>query len=216
MSVDNSEMVGEERQDRVRTMLANRLSSVCVIAEAIHRRHNTSAILRSCEAFGVHEVHLITGRFRTSRGAARGAERWLDLHRWPDLATCVAHLRERGFRIVIGDLSKDAYTPDTLPVDGPVAILFGNELNGVSDEARALADGSVIVPMRGLTESLNVSVAAACVLQRVTERRRDVVGGGDLAQDRQDAFFTAWQEREELAKLGVIARVGRSTLSENR
>ena len=216
MSVDNSEVVSAERQARVRRMLSDRLSSVCVIAEAIHRRHNTSAILRSCEAFGVHEVHLITGRFRTSRGAARGAERWLDLHRWPDIATFVAHLRERGFQIFVGDLAQDAYTPDTLPVDGPVAILFGNELNGVSDEARALADESVIVPMRGLTESLNVSVAAACVLQRVTERRRTVVDGGDLPAMRQDAFFSAWLEREELAKRGVIARVTRSTLSEKR
>jgi tRNA C32,U32 (ribose-2'-O)-methylase TrmJ len=95
-----------------------------------------------------------------------------------------------------------------------VAILFGSELNGVSDEARALSDGAVIVPMRGLTESLNVSVAAACVLQRVTERRRDRVGGGDLPVARQEVFFTAWLAREELAKRGVIARAGRSTLSE--
>ena len=211
---ESSEAVSVERQERVQKMLSDRLGSVCVIAEAIHRRHNTSAILRSCEAFGVHEVHLITGRFRTSRGAARGAERWLDLHRWTTIEECVAHLRARGYRIFVGDLAADAHTPDTLPVDGPVAILFGNELNGVSDEARALADGAVIVPMRGLTESLNVSVAAACVLQRVTERRRAQVGGGDLPAERQEAFFTKWLAREELAKRGVIARVGRSTLSE--
>ena len=207
------DIVGQERQARVRRMLADRLGSVVVLAEAIHRRHNTSAILRSCEAFGVHDVHLITGRFRTSRGAARGAERWLELSRWGSIAECIAHLRSRGFRIFIADLADDAYTPDSLPVDGPVAILFGNELNGVSDEARALADGAVIVPMRGLTESLNVSVAAACVLQRVSERRREVVGG-DLPAERQAAFFAAWLEREELSKRGVIARVGRSTLSE--
>ncbi len=216
VNIENSEAVSEERQERVREMLAGRLSSVCVIAEAIHRRHNTSAILRSCEAFGVHEVHLITGHFHTSRGAARGAERWLDLHRWEDLPSCVANLRQRGFRIFVCDLADDAHTPDTLPVDGPVAVLLGNELTGVSDEARSLADGAVIVPMRGLTESLNVSVAAACVLQRVTERRRALLGGGDLEVDRQAAFFAAWQEREELAKRGVIARVGRSTLSETR
>jgi tRNA (guanosine-2'-O-)-methyltransferase len=209
-----SDAVSPERQARVQQMLSDRLGSICVIAEAIHRRHNTSAILRSCEAFGVHEVHLITGEFRTSRGAARGAERWLDLHRWASIGACVAHLKGRGYRIFVGDLAADAHTPETLPVDGPVAILFGSELNGVSDEARALSDGAVIVPMRGLTESLNVSVAAACVLQRVTERRRDRVGGGDLPVERQEVFFTAWLAREELAKRGVIARAGRSTLSE--
>lgn len=212
----DNEAVSEIRQERVREMLADRLGSVCVIAEAIHRRHNTSAILRSCEAFGVHEVHLITGGFRTSRGAARGAERWLDLHRWDNIADCIAALKARGFVVYVADLAEDARTPDTVPVDAPLAILFGNELNGVSDEARALADGAVIVPMRGLTESLNVSVAAACVLQRVAERRRSLLGGGDLAAGRQEAFFEAWKEREELAKRGVIARVGRSTLSEQR
>ena len=206
-SDEQTEAVSAVRQERVRQMLADRLGSVCVIAEAIHRRHNTSAILRSCEAFGVHEVHLITGGFRTSRGAARGAERWLELHRWDNITACITALKARGFAIYIADLADEACTPDTLPVDRPVAVLFGNELNGVSDEARALADGAVIVPMRGLTESLNVSVAAACVLQRVTERRRDLLGGGDLAADRQDAFFAAWREREELAKRGVVARV---------
>ena len=140
MSTENSDVVSDVRQDRVRRMLADRLGSVCVIAEAVHRRHNTSAILRSAEAFGVHEVHLITGGFRTSKGAARGAERWLELRRWSNLPECVAHLRERGFRIFIADLADDAHTPDTLPVEGSTAILCGS-----SGSASAAASSSVVV-----------------------------------------------------------------------
>ncbi len=195
------------REERVRQMLTRRLGSVAVVIEAVHRRHNTSAILRSAEAFGVHEVHLITGKFRPSQGAARGAERWLELHLWERTEACVAHLRERGFSLWVADLGDDTRPPDAVPVSQPVALLFGNELSGVSDVARALADGLVSVPMRGLTESLNVSVAAACMLQRVAERRRALVGHGDLSPVRQEAFFTRWLAEEEAARNGIKARV---------
>ena len=183
-------------------MLSQRLGSVVVVVEAVRRRHNASAILRSCESFGVHEVHLITGDFRPSKGAARGAERWLELHRHESTAACFAELHARGFRIYVADLAEDAKTPDSVPVDGPVAMLFGSELTGVSDEARALADGVMSVPMRGLTESLNVGSAAAITIYRLAERRRELLGGGDLSPERQQAFMDEWQGREEEARAG--------------
>lgn len=204
----------ERRIARVRGMLARRLGSVVVIVEAVRRRHNASAILRSCEAFGVHEVHLVTGDFSPSKGAARGAERWLELHRHEEVSACIAALKARGFRVYVADLAEDAYAPDEVPVEGPVAVLFGSELTGVSDAARALADGVVSVPMRGLTESLNVGSAAACTIFRLAERRRALVargspgggGEGDLAPERQEAFLAAWQEAEEAARAGRRAR----------
>ena len=113
------------------------------------------------------------------------AERWLELHRHAEVGPCFAELRERGFQVYVADLDDEVYSPDTVPVDGPVAVLFGSELTGVSDEARALADGAICVPMRGLTESLNVGSAAACTIFRLAERRRALVGAdvrsGDLA-----------------------------------
>lgn len=195
------------RKARVRAALDRRLASVVTVVEAVHRRHNTSAILRSCEAFGVHEVHMVTGPFRPSKGAARGAERWLELQLHAQIADSLDALRARGFRIVVGDLQDDAHTPDSVPVDGPLAVVFGNELEGVSDAARARADGAITVPMMGLTESLNVSVAAACILQRVTTRRRDHIGvPGDLPEARKDAFDRMWQAREDAVRLARQAR----------
>ncbi len=187
-------------------MLEGRLASVVVILEAVHRRHNVSAILRSCECFGVHEVHVITDGFKTSKGAARGSERWLEIHHHTDVAPVIDAVRERGFRVFVADLSDEAFSPDTVPLDGPIAILMGAELTGVSDQARALADGAVCVPMHGLTESLNVSVAAACILQRVTERRRTITGGGDLSAERRQSFFAQWYEWEAELRQGMIAR----------
>ena len=196
----------EARQDRVRAALRRRIESVVPVLEAVHRRHNASAILRSAECFGCHEVHMVTGVFRPSKGAARGAERWIDLHRHGELSPCIAGLKERGFRLYVADLDPTAISPDEVPVDRPVAVLFGSELEGVSDEARSLAYGLVTVPMRGLTESLNVSVAAACILQTLTERRRLHIGGGDLSIARQEAFYEAWLDREDLARQGMAAR----------
>jgi tRNA (guanosine-2'-O-)-methyltransferase len=190
-------------------MLTRRLGSVTAIVEAVHRRHNTSAILRSCEAFGVHEVQMVTGTFRPSRGAARGAERWVEIVRQPQTTPCIQALKDRGFRVYVADLAPGAYTVDTMPVDEPVAVLFGGELVGVSDEARAVADGAVTVPMWGLTESLNVSVAAACILQRTTARRRAFIGrSGDLDPARQQAFFDAWVISETKARIARRRRVG--------
>jgi tRNA (guanosine-2'-O-)-methyltransferase len=198
--------ISEDRQARVRQMLDRRLGSIVVVLEAVRRRHNSSAIMRSCECFGVHEVHLVTGDFRPSKGAARGSERWLDIRYHQSTASVIADLKARGFRVVIADLMEGAHSPESLPLEGPVAILMGAELTGVSDEARSLADGAVCVPMRGVTESLNVSVAAACILQRVTERRREQVGAGDLTEDRKEAFFSDWVERETMARNGMLAR----------
>jgi len=200
--------VTERRRERVRGALSARLASVVVVVEAVNRRHNVSAILRSAEAFGLHEVHLVTGSFKPSHGAARGAERWLELHRYGSVEACLAGLKQRGMTVWVADLSDDACTPEEVPVDGPLAVLFGSELTGVSDSARALADGVVSVPMRGLTESLNVSVAAACTLHRLAERRRVHLGGGDLDPTRQEAFYAAWLEREAVAEAGTRARVG--------
>lgn len=197
-----------KRRARIEDALERRLGSVVAVMESIHRRHNASAIIRSCEAFGVHEVHMVVGSFRPSKGASRGAERWLDVRRHVDIESCVGALKERGFRVYVADLAPDAHTPDSVPVDGPVAIVFGAELVGISDEARALADGAIQVPMRGLTESLNVSAAAACALYRLSERRRAHVGGGDLPKAVQAAFLERWLAREDATKKGMLARVG--------
>jgi len=198
----------QRRRERIEAVLADRLSSVVVVLEAVHRRHNASAILRSCECFGLHEVHLISGDFKPSKGAARGSERWLEIVQHTDTASCVASLKERGFSIFAADLAEKAETPDSVAVDGKVAILMGAELTGVSETARQLADGFICVPMRGMTESLNVSVASACIIARVAERRRAVVGGGDLDPSRLQAFLQAWEDREITAAEGMAARVG--------
>lgn len=197
--------VTPERAAKVRRALDGRVGSVVAVVEAVRRRHNASALIRSCEAFGVHEVHLITSFFRPSVGAARGAERWVRTRTFPEVSSSIDELHQRGFRVYVADLATDAFTPETLPVDQPVAVLFGSEVRGVSAEARALADGAVMIPMRGLTESLNVSVSGAILLRAVADRRRAIVGN-DLEEGEKARFTADWLWREEEGRRGRTAR----------
>ena len=194
-----------ERVARVREALSRRLGSLVVVCEAVRRRHNVSAILRTCEAFGVHEVHLITANFRPSPGAARGAERWVFKKRFDTVDASLAELQGRGFDIYVADLAEQADSPATVPVDRPLAIVFGSEAQGVSDEARRWAKGVVQVPMFGLTESLNVSVSAAVMIHQLAERKRALFGN-DLSPEAQQAFVDEWYAAEELAVRGKLAR----------
>lgn len=177
-------------------LLDRRLNGLVVAAEAIHKRHNVSAILRSAEGFGLHEAHLITGAFRPSPGAARGAERWLDLHIHPTATDCLTTLKAQGYQVYVADFTPDAVPPEEVPVERPTAVLFGSELVGVSDEARAMADGTVMIPMAGVTQSLNVSAAAAVCLYTLTKRRRQVPGAVGLTEASRARFLEKWLRKE--------------------
>lgn len=201
-------MTSDRRRQRMTDVLARRLVTVHCVIEALHHRHNTSAVLRTCDALGVHHVHLVAGRrFKVSKGTARGAERWLHLHRHATPDEAIAELRERGLRIYVADLSDDAVTPETMPVDEPVALWFGAELVGVSDEARAAADGVVTLPMYGFAQSLNVSVAAALALRPVAERVR-ATGAGGMPAAEQAELLQRWLERDEALRQGIAHRGG--------
>jgi tRNA (guanosine-2'-O-)-methyltransferase len=181
-------------------LLDQRIDGLVVAAESVCRRHNVSAILRSAEAFGLHEAHLITNDFVPSAGAAKGAERWLDLTIHDTTEQWAQHMRARGHKIYVADLSEDAFTPETVPVEAPLAVLFGGELAGVSEVAKELADGVICVPMVGVTQSLNVSVAAAVVLNRLAQRRQQVPGCIGIQGDRRAEFIRDFIERESARK----------------
>lgn len=174
-----------------------RLRTLAVCAEAVYRRHNVSAILRSAEAVGVHEAHLITeGGFSPSVGAAKGAERWLDLRTHSSTQACFDQLRSRGFTCWIADLSDTALPPWQVPIDRPVVVLFGSELYGVSQAAREAADGVITVPMHGVTQSMNVAAAAAVILSHLGERLRAQPGAVGLDPEATERLLRRFLMRE--------------------
>jgi tRNA (guanosine-2'-O-)-methyltransferase len=186
------------RRQRIETVLAQRIDSVRCAIEAVHHRHNISAVLRTCDALGLSNVHLVEGHFAPSKGTTRGAERWLELHRHANPRDAIAAIRDAGFAIWVADLAAPPVAPEQVPVDRPVCLWFGAELIGVGPEARAAADGVVTIPMRGFAQSLNVSVAAAVTLRAVAERSRATLGERALLSPSVRAeTLSAWLAREE-------------------
>lgn len=200
-------MSTDRRQQRMEAVLDQRLARVRCAVEAVYHRHNVAAILRTCDALGIHHVHLVAGESgAVSKGPAKGAEHWLALHRHPSTAEAIAAIRAEGCAIYVADLVGAPVLPEEVPVDRPVCLWFGAELVGVSDEARAAADGVVAVPMRGMAQSLNVSVAAALTLRPVAERARAEGRPAFLPADERAAVLAGWLEREVAGNRAIARR----------
>jgi tRNA (guanosine-2'-O-)-methyltransferase len=186
----------EERRARIATVIAARTRSVVPVLDGLIDPHNVAAVLRSADAFGLQEVHLLAGpeAFVASKRIAQGTERWIDVLRHESPGECVRALRARGHRVYVAAMD-GAVQPSQLAAEPRVAVVFGNEHAGVSDEMRDLADGTYTIPMRGFVQSLNVSVAAAITLFAATQGR-----AGDLGA----------QERELLLARYLLASVPRA------
>lgn len=158
-------LLTEARRARIDQVIASRSTAVAAVLDGLLDPHNVSAVLRSADAFGVQQVHLIERPepFRASPRVSQGADRWVSLVRHESAQACVQALRARGHRILIAAADGDL-TPEALAREPKPAVVFGNEHAGVSQELRDLADGTYAIPMRGFVQSLNVSVAAAITL----------------------------------------------------
>jgi tRNA (guanosine-2'-O-)-methyltransferase len=154
-----------ERRARIDAVIAARSTAVAAVLDGLIDPHNVSAVLRSADAFGVQQVHLIQRPepFLATARVSQGSDRWVDVIRHATTAACVRALRERGHRIFVASM-EGALSPEALALEPRVAIVFGNEHSGVSQELRDLADGTYAIPMCGFVQSLNVSVAAAITL----------------------------------------------------
>jgi len=198
-----------ERKERIDRAVESRTRTLTVVLEAFCDPQNVNAVLRTCEAFGIQEVHVVEGPMKPydrNRKISQNADKWLDLVRWKSTADCLTHLRSRGFAVYATWLDQGSVPLSELSFAGPVALVFGNENRGVSPEALAGADRSYAIPMRGLVQSLNVSVAAAVSLFHAVGRREAERGRhGDLslaeAQALQERFYLlAVKQRSRIAK----------------
>lgn len=182
-----SPFVSDERKSRVDEVLGRRTRSITVVLDRIHDAHNASAVLRSCEAFGIQEVHVIESKvtpFVISRKVTQGCEKWLDITRYSEAERCLEALRERKFSIYASLLSDEALPIGDLDSSRPMALVFGNEHDGVSPEVRARCDGAFMIPMFGFSQSFNISVATALSLYHlIGERVKSNLSGDLTAED---------------------------------
>jgi tRNA (guanosine-2'-O-)-methyltransferase len=183
----------ERRRARVAGVLARRQPDLTLVLENVHDPHNVSAVLRSCDAVGVLEVHLVYTTEEPpaeafARTTSASAAKWIATTRHASVGACYAALRAQGFTVLataMGEGSADLFEVDLCR---PTALVFGNEMRGVSDEAVASADGRVAIPMMGMVQSLNISVACAVTLYEAFRQRR---AGGHYAAPKLDAATLA-------------------------
>jgi tRNA (guanosine-2'-O-)-methyltransferase len=167
----------DHRRDAIDAVLARRQPDLTVFAERLHKPRNFSAIVRTCDAVGVNEVHAVPGEegLAVHWNTSQGAEKWMKVRAHESVEDGCRYLRKQGFRLVAAHLSDTAEDYREIDYTVPTALVVGTELFGVSDEALALCEGQVMIPMMGMTQSLNVSVACAIVLYEAL-RQRDRAG----------------------------------------
>lgn len=203
-----------ERKARIDEVVSRRTRTLVVVMEAFCDPQNVNAVLRTCDSFGVQEVHVVEGPmkgFDRNKKISQNADKWLDVTRWTSTRECLAALKGRGFAIYVTWLGEGTVGLRDLDFAGPVALVFGNESRGVSDDALALADARYAIPMRGFSQSLNVSVAAAVSLARAVDRREAQRGThGDLPEVEAEAlrerfYVLAVKQRSRIAKAEAVA-----------
>lgn len=162
--------------EKFERIAAERTRHITVAVENLYQEHNASAVMRSCDCFGIQDLHIIEkdNVFNVNKDIALGAGQWVDHYHYTDklypTTTCIQTLKDKGYKIASTTPHTDAYTINTVPIDEPIAFLFGTEQTGLSEKALDLSDYYVKIPMVGFTESFNISVSAALTINTVRTR----------------------------------------------
>lgn len=164
-----------ERLARIKQILDTRQPDLRVLTDQVHKPRNLSAIIRSCDAFGLANMHVVWPRegFRAFRKTAGGSFHWVTTHTHPSMAEAVSELKSTGHKLYAAQLSDRAIDYREADFTVPCTIVMGNEVDGVSAEAADQADEHIVIPMMGMVESLNVSAACAIILAEAQRQRRE-------------------------------------------
>lgn len=164
-----------ERFARINALLDRRQPDLTLCLESVHKNHNLSALIRTADAVGLHEVHAIwfDRKGKIKGGTAMGSQQWVKVHHHDSTADAVAQLKDEGKQVLVTHLSPSSVDFRKVDYTRPTAIIFGQEKHGVSEQALDLADQHVVIPMVGMAQSLNVSVAAAAILYEAQRQREN-------------------------------------------
>jgi tRNA (guanosine-2'-O-)-methyltransferase len=187
--------ISEPRKQTMERVLDDRTESVAVVVEGMVDLGNVSAVMRTADGFGIQRIHSIdtADKYKRSKRTTQGADKWVDRYRWESTEDCYEHLSDDGYRIVVADVGDGATPLSQADLTDRCALVFGNELDGLSHVARTGAESRVTIPMGGFTESFNISVAAAIVLYETWRQRTDRFGAmGDLSPEVRDRIRAVW------------------------
>ncbi|EPS4549395.1 tRNA (guanosine(18)-2'-O)-methyltransferase TrmH [Morganella morganii] len=186
--------MNSQRYERICRMMAMRQPDLTLCLEEVHKPHNVSAVIRSADAVGIHDLHAVwPEKIKTLVSSAAGSNSWVNVHNHDTLADAVTLLKSQGMQILATHLSDSAVDFRAIDFTRPTCIIMGSEKTGISQEAIRLADQHIMIPMSGMVQSLNVSVAAAVILYEA-QRQREAAGLYEhppcaLAQDEQQRLL---------------------------
>ena len=204
----------DNRKERFLKVLQNRTNHFTVAIEDVFQLHNTSAVMRSCEVFGVQELNVVEQKFGKSidKEIAMGAQKWVDIKKHESVSDCIQSLKAKGYQIIATTPHENDCLLDDFDVTKPSAFFFGTERDGLSEEVLQQADGFLKIPMVGFTESLNISVSAAIILQNLTDKLRKT----DIHWQLSEEFIL--EKRLEWAKKSIkdIKRIEARYYEENK
>ena len=203
----------EDRWQRINKVINKRTRYVSVILEDIYQPHNASAVLRSCDCFGIQDVHIIENKneFDPNKGVTIGADQWISLQSYnqPDINNtehCYQQLKEKGYQIIATTPHENDVTIDEVSLDKKTALVFGAELTGLSDYALEHADGYAKIPMAGFSESFNISVSAALCLYELSTRLRQSRDDWELDESEKLDLQFDWLKNSVRAPEKLIQR----------
>jgi tRNA (guanosine-2'-O-)-methyltransferase len=186
------------RMERFRQVLQQRTRYATVVLEDIYQSQNASAVLRTAECLGLQDIYVIENkhRYEVNKQVVRGASKWIDVHRYAkhenNTLACINQLKEKGYRIAVTKPGNSSTQLTQLDVETPTAFVLGTEKYGVSQEAQALSDVQLTIPMYGFTESYNVSVSAAlCIFQFMNETKKQDMRWR-LSESEQNEILHRW------------------------
>jgi len=195
----------KERREKIEKVLSKRQNNLTIVLENVSDPHNISAVMRSCDAVGVHEIYVLNTRIalhqKWGAKSSSSANKWLTIHQYDDVTTCFNDLRKRFDKILTTHLSSDAVSLYEVDLTEKLALIFGNEHDGVSEEVRNLADGNFIIPQVGMIRSLNISVACAVSLYEAF-RQKQVKGHYEqqnLSAEQYSLLSNQWGLYDEKA-----------------
>jgi len=191
-------VVSESKQEMYDRIASDRTNYLTVVLENVHKDHNASAVLRSCDCFVIQNLHVIekNNRYKIQRDIAVGAGKWVDVYNYDQgdnpTIDCLTKLKDRGYKIVATTPHEKDVTIQELPIDKPLALVFGTEKRGISKDVMDIADEFVKLPMYGFTESFNISVSAALALNVIRERLERSNFNWRLTNEEQTLLKIKW------------------------
>lgn len=206
-----SDFVSEKRRKKFDEVLQWRTRHITLALEDIYQSHNASAVLRSCDCFGIQDVHIIENRnaYTVNPDVALGSSKWINLYKYNceenNTLACIRALKEKGYRIIATTPHEKDCMIDELDITSKLCLFFGTELKGISDTVRREADDFVKIPMYGFTESFNISVSAALCLHTLVEKLHRSQVSWQLSKTEKEAILLEWL-RNTIAKPGLIEK----------